>query len=227
LAKPAYALSPEQKIRPILKDLDDRYGVKRWRPGNEPLAVLIRGVLSQNTSDINSGRAYESLMNEFGGWEKLAAARASQIARAIRAGGLAAQKAATIKAVMRWLAGTGSYSLDHLRSMDSGEVQARLTAIKGVGVKTARLVLLFGFGRPEFVVDTHVLRVSKRLGLIPPNCSREKAHVLLDALLPDDSKYSGHMNMIEHGRRTCAARSPKCPVCSVQKWCLYVRGLVE
>lgn len=226
MVKPAHALSPEQKIGPVLRALEDRYGPKEWRRAEDPLAVLIRGVLSQNTSDINSGRAYESLMEEFGGWENLAAARASQIARAIRGGGLAEQKAATIKSIMRWLEGTGGYSLDHLRGLDSKEVQAQLTAIKGVGVKTARLVLLFGFGRPVFVVDTHVLRVSKRLGLIPPNCSRQKAHLLLDELLPDDLKYSGHLNLIEHGRRTCTARSPKCSVCKVQKWCLYVRGLL-
>ena len=189
--------------------------------------MLIRGVLSQNTSDVNSGRAYDSLREKFATWEDLAGAAPKDIAGAIRSGGLADQKAATIKCILDWLSSRDGYSLDFLRQLDSEEVEARLTAIKGVGVKTARLVLLFGFGRPVFVVDTHVLRVSKRLGLIPARCTREKAHVLLDDLVPDERKYSGHLNMIEHGRRTCLARSPDCPGCPVRRWCLYVRGTFE
>ena len=228
MTRPAHRLTPERKIGPVLRALDERYGRKERRGRQDPLAVLIRGILSQNTSDTNSGRAYESLMQEAGDWEGLGGMPAGRIARAIRTGGLAQQKAATIKAVVRWLGPKGSWSLDFLRDLGSEEVEAELTAIKGVGVKTARLVLLFGFGRPAFVVDTHVLRVSRRLGLIPAGCGREKAHVLLDALVPPESKYSGHLNMIEHGRRTCSARAPKCAACPVRRWCLYVRGgLVE
>jgi endonuclease-3 len=125
---------------------------------------------------------------------------------------------------MRWLSQEDGLSLDFLRDAPNEEIERRLTAIKGVGIKTARLVLLFGFGRPVFVVDTHVHRVSRRLGLMPPRCGREKAHVLLDALVPDRQKYSGHLNMIQHGRQTCRARSPLCPQCPVERWCLYVRG---
>jgi endonuclease-3 len=215
-------LSPERKIGPVLSALDERYGPK-VRRGGDPLAVLIRGILSQNTSDVNSGRAYESLMAGFGDWEAVAGASRRSIARAIQSGGLADQKARTIQSVMQWLSRRDGYSLDFLGELDSAEVEQRLTAIKGVGIKTARLVLLFGFGCPVFVVDTHVLRVSRRIGLIPPRCTRRKAHVLLDELVPDERKYSAHMNMIEHGRSTCGARSPDCPACPVSKWCLYVR----
>jgi endonuclease-3 len=207
----------------VLDALEGAYGRPRWRKREEPLAVLVRGVLSQNTSDVNSGRAFENLMAEFGTWPVVAAARTGRIARAIRSGGLADQKAATIKALLRWLDGKGGYSLDFLRGLDSGCAERELTAIKGVGIKTARLTLMFGFGRPVFVVDTHVLRVSRRLGLVPERCGREKAHVLLDPLVPDARKYSGHLNIIAHGRSVCHARSPECDGCCVRRWCVHVR----
>lgn len=223
MAIAAHKLRPERKIGPVLRTLDEHYGRKIWR-GGEPLGVLVRGILSQNTSDVNSGRAYEGLMQEFGGWGEIARATPKRIARAIRSGGLADQKARTIKSVMRWLGRLDGYSLDFLRELDSRRAERELTAIKGVGIKTARLVLLFGLGWPVFVVDTHVLRVSKRLGLVPRRCSREKAHLLLDDLVPDGDKYSGHLNMIAHGRQTCGSRSPDCAACPVRRWCLHVRG---
>ncbi len=220
-----HKMKPVEKIGPVLRALDDFYGRKVQERDRDPLDVLIRGVLSQNTSDVNSGRAWESLMAEFGDWPAMAAARTQRIADAIRSGGLADQKAATIQAVLRRLGERGEYSLDFLQGMDSEEAEAFLTSIKGVGVKTARLVLLFGLERPSFVVDTHVHRVSRRLGLIPARADRHKAHVILDELVPDRDKYSGHMNMIQHGRRTCRARSPLCEGCPVRRWCLHVRGV--
>jgi endonuclease-3 len=225
VTRAAYRLSPGRKIVPVLDVLRKAYGSEKWRPRGEPLAVLVRGVLSQNTSDVNSGRAFDSLMQRFGDWEAVAGARARSIAAAIRSGGLADQKAATIKAIMRWLGEGGGYSLDFLAGLETDEAERLLTGIKGVGIKTARLTLLFGLGRPIFVVDTHVLRVSRRLGLVPPKCTREKAHVLLDDLIPDRRKYEGHLNMIAHGRRTCIARSPRCDGCPVAGWCLHVRGM--
>jgi len=221
---PAHRLRPARKVGPVLKALDAFYGTPR-KHRDDPLAVLVRGVLSQNTSDVNSGRAYGDLMDRFGGWPGVAAAKPRQIARAIRSGGLADQKARTIRDVMRWVAEQADgYSLDFLNDVASPEAERRLTALKGVGIKTARLVLLFGFDRPVFVVDTHVHRVSGRLGLITGKCGRDKAHVLLDEMIPDGAKYTGHMLMIQHGRRTCRARRPLCDECPVRKWCVYVRA---
>lgn len=217
----------ERKAAPVLEALDECYGRKSLGDPEDPLAVLVRGILSQNTSDVNSGRAYRELMDRFGDWEGLAGASPSQIEETIRSGGLAEQKSRSIKAVMDWLSDRDRYSLDFLADMDSREAEAELTRIRGVGVKTARLVLLFGLGRPVFVVDTHVHRVSRRLGLIPENANRRKAHDLLDDLIPDEDKYSGHLNLIQHGRRTCRARNPLCDECCVRGWCLYIQGALE
>ncbi len=226
MAVAAHKLSAERKMLPVLDALREHYGDK-LRPPREPLGVLVRGVLSQNTNDANSGRAFDALMAECGDWAGVAGATERRIARAITVGGLADQKARTIRSIMQWLGERGAYSLDFLGGLPTAEAERLLTRIKGVGIKTARLTLLFGLGRPVFVVDTHVHRVSRRLGLIPPKCGREKAHVLLDAIVPDERKYSGHMNLIEHGRRTCRARSPLCDGCCVRRWCLFVRGLLD
>jgi len=220
---PAHALAPERKIAPVLDALRGCYGLPR-RPRRDPLEVLIRGVLSQNTSDLNSALAHEGLRETFGDWQGVADAPRRAIERAIRPGGLAAQKAACISAILSWLSGRGGYSLEFLRDMDAADAQKELTSIRGVGIKTARLVLLFGFGRPVFVVDTHVHRVARRLGLIPDRCTRQRAHLLLDDLVPDAAKYSAHMNMIRHGRRLCRARGPDCEPCPVRRWCVFVRG---
>ena len=218
---PAHKTTPERKISPVLKALESYYGRPR-RPKRDPLVVLVRGVLSQNTSDVNSGRAYDALIETFGSWEAIAAASTTAIERAIRAGGLAAQKSRTIKSVMDRLSERGAYSLDHLRDRPLDEAERELRTIKGVGVKTARLVLLFGFGKPVFVVDTHVARVARRLGLVPERCTRERAHLLLDDLVPDAVKYSAHMNMIHHGRQLCRPRNPLCDRCPVRRWCVFV-----
>ncbi len=219
-----HRLPPREKIGPFLRALEERYGRPERGGDRDPLEVLVRGILSQNTSDVNSGRAYDSLLERFGNWESLAEADREEIEEAIRNGGLARQKAATIAELMDWLGGRDAYSLDFLDELDSDQVERRLRQLKGVGVKTARLVVLFGLGRPVFVVDTHVHRVSLRLGLVPAGTTRDKAHKLLDELVPDADKYSGHLNMIRHGRETCTARSPRCDQCPVRRWCLYVRG---
>ena len=221
-ATPPYKTDPRRKMPAVLQALRRHYG-RPERPEADPLEVLVRGVLSQNTSDANSGRAYKALMETFGAWDAMAAARTAAIERAIRGGGLAAQKARTIKSILGRLSQRGGYSLDYLRERPPKEAEEELKSVKGVGVKTARLVLLFGFGRPVFVVDTHVHRVAGRLGLIPARCTREKAHVLLDELVPDGQKYAAHMNMIRHGRELCRPRSPLCERCPVRRWCVFVR----
>jgi len=220
-----HRLTPDEKIGPVVEALRRHYGAVR-RPRRDPVEVLIRGVLSQNTTDLNSGRAYDQLVKAFGSWENIARAQASAVQKAISQGGLAAQKAATIKSILRWLEGRGGYSLEFLRAMPSAEAERALRQVKGVGIKTARLVLLFGFGRPVFVVDTHVLRVAARMGLIPDRCTRARAHAVLDGLIPDRRKYEAHINMIRLGRQICRPRSPNCTLCPVKPWCRFA-GVIE
>jgi len=213
-------LAPEEKLTPVLDALAEAYGVTE-APERDPMQVLVRGILSQNTSDVNSDRAYESLRDRFPAWSDIAQAEEDAVRDSIRSGGLAEQKAKTIKAVMEMFCRNGGASLDELSDMKPAEAEEELTAIKGIGIKTARLVLLFGFGWPVFVVDTHVHRVSRRLRLVPENATRAKSHVLLDDLIPDARKYEAHINFIRHGRECCRARNPLCDECPVTRWCVY------
>ncbi|MFP4026996.1 MAG: endonuclease III domain-containing protein [Candidatus Brocadiia bacterium] len=215
---------PKEKIGPVLDALAESYGIPS-RADSDPLEVLVHGILSQNTSDLNSGRAWNELKVSYGSWEEMAGATNPQIAEAIKCGGLADQKAAAIGELLDWLGERGEYSLNFLEPLSAEEAEKKLTQIKGIGVKTARLALLFGFGKPTFVVDTHVLRVGQRLRLIPADCSRIKAHKRLDELVPDKRKYSAHLNMIEHGRELCHPSSPECEKCPVQTWCVFTDEL--
>ncbi|MEF8787424.1 MAG: endonuclease III, partial [Planctomycetota bacterium] len=214
----SHTMTAEEKIDPVLRELAAEYGTAT-RPDRDPLEVLVKGILSQNTSDTNSDRAYEELRSAYPTWSEMAEADEESIADAIRSGGLANQKASAIGSVLRWGGGDAEAAVERLRSMDPEEAEKELTSIKGVGIKTARLVLLFGFGWPVFVVDTHVHRVSGRLGLIGPNTTRRRAHHVLDELVPDRRTYEAHINLIRHGRACCTARSPDCPDCCLLEWC--------
>lgn len=215
-------MDPAEKIAPVLDALREHYGTPD-SPDRDPMEVLVRGILSQNTSDVNSGRAYENLLETFGTWETIARADQSQVEKAIASGGLAERKAETIQSALHWLGQRGAYSLDFLDDLPAEEGEKSLRQIKGIGVKTARLILLFGFEMPTFVVDTHVLRVSQRLRLVPANCGREKAHRLLSAVVPADRTYTAHINMIRHGRSMCSPSNPDCEECPIQQWCVHVR----
>lgn len=185
-----------------------------------PLDELILTVLSQNTNDVNRDRAYSELRRRFPTWEKVAAAPVREIAAAIRVGGLARQKAARIKEMLKVIREReGRLSLSRLCRLPQEEALAYLRSLKGVGAKTAACVLLFSCGRPVFPVDTHILRVSKRLGLIDQRMDAAKAHAVMGELLPAESVYSLHLNLIEHGRRRCHPRKPECPACCLKAQC--------
>jgi len=216
-------LEPQRKVTAVLDALKGTYGRQR-RGRRDPLEVLVRGILSQNTSDVNSARAYQALRKRFATWQQVANAMPADIALTIKCGGLANQKAEAIRCALVKLSENGNPSVNRLMHMDSPAAERELTAIKGVGIKTARLVLLFGFGRPVFVVDTHVHRVARRAGLVPPQTGREKAHMLLDELIPDNRKYEAHINLIRHGRQCCRARKPLCGECCIRKWCAFAHG---
>ncbi|MBE0610409.1 MAG: endonuclease III, partial [Dehalococcoidia bacterium] len=181
-----------------------------------PLAELILTVLSQNTADTNSGRAFVQLMRRYPSWDAIAAAPTEELVATIQSGGLAQQKAPRIQAIFRAVAERSpDWDLSFLETMPLEEARAWLRALPGVGPKTAACVLLFSLGRPALPVDTHVERVSKRLGLIPAKATADQAHDLLEALVDPADYYPFHMLLIKHGRRICAARKPDCPRCPI------------
>jgi endonuclease III len=204
----------------VLRLLRKEYGPQKWQPRQDPLSSLIATVLSQNTSDINSHRAFAALVNRFETWESVATADVNELARTIRAGGLADIKARRIKLILHQIReGQGSLDLGFLKGLGLAEAKAWLRGLPGVGPKTAGCVLLFSLGMPAMPVDTHVYRVARRLGLIDARASVEKAHEILEGLLPARDVYEFHILMVEHGRRTCKAQRPRCTACVLRGLC--------
>jgi len=207
-------------IEEVIELLEQEYGPGKWQPDRNPIDVLIGTILSQNTSDANSGRAFASLKASFDSWKAVASAPAEHTAQVIKSGGLSQIKAARIKQVLEQIEKEqGRISLDSLKTMNMAEAEDYLMRLPGVGHKTASCVLLFSLGKPSLPVDTHVFRVAKRLGLIDSRVSIEKAHSLLQEQIPPSKVYQFHIHMIEHGRRICHARQPRCDRCILRGVC--------
>ncbi len=210
------ALTPTEIIRLLVA----QYGEPPRRPRRDPLDELVLGVLSQNTSDVNSGRAFARLKNAFAGWQAVLAAERLRVEEAIRPGGLAPTKAARIQAILaEILERRGSFDLSFLADLPLEEAKSWLRSLPGVGPKTAAVVLLFSLGRPAFPVDTHVHRVVRRLGLVPAKASAVQAQEMLEPRLAAEDVYPFHMYLILHGRRTCLALRPRCPECHLRHGC--------
>jgi endonuclease-3 len=190
------------------------------------IGALIATILSQHTSDLNSGRAYASLKAAFpGGWEQVRTASIDSIADTIRSGGLAQMKAPRIKELLEEIRQrNGDVSIDKIRSLSDRDAMAYLTSFRGVGPKTAACVLMFNMGRPVIPVDTHVYRVSMRLGLIDKKNDPGQAQDILLDLIGEKLAYSFHVHLIEHGRAICHARNPKCKICPVAEECPSKQG---
>lgn len=201
------------------------YGVKKQNGFADPTEELILTVLSQNTNDTNRDRAYKSLRRRFPHWDDIANARPSEIAAAIRVGGLANIKSKRIIRILRQIkARSAGYSLSFLKKMADDEVWSYLSEFDGVGPKTVSCVMLFSLGRGTMPVDTHVHRVGRRLGLIPDHFTAEQAHEwFADLSLPVDI-YQLHLNMISHGRTLCRPARPKCGECNLKRYCSYYRN---
>jgi endonuclease-3 len=212
--------SREMPLEKVIKLLEQEYGPREWQPGEEAVDVLIGTVLSQNTSDANSGRAFGSLKAAFDNWEAVASAPVEHIAQAIKSGGLSRVKAVRIKQILAEIEEErGRINLDFLRSMDMTEAEDYLLRLPGVGQKTASCVLLFALGKPSLPVDTHVFRLAKRLGLIDFKVSIDRAHDLLQEQIPPAKVYQFHLHLIQHGRRLCHARQPRCNECVLKEIC--------
>ncbi len=200
--------------------LAEHYGPRVWRGRRDPLGELIMTILSQNTTDRNSGRAYSELRRRFPDWQAVIDAPTAEVYAAIQPAGLGNVKAPRIQRTLEAIQErTGALSLDQLDSMSMEDARAWLLSLSGVGPKTAACVLLFALGKPALPVDTHVHRVSLRLGLIAPQVSAEQAHALLEAALPPDAVYAFHLNLIQHGRLICHARRPECGRCPLTEHC--------
>lgn len=216
----------ERRIGSIIGALERSFGVPKWRGKRPVLETLISGILSQNTNDRNRDRAYELLRERFPKWEDVLRARSGSVAAAIRVGGLANQRAKRIKGLLSWVKETyGGFDLQFICEMEPEEATGLLLPLKGVGIKTVRVVLLFACGKDVFPVDTHILRVSRRLGLLPPNCSAWKAHQIMGGLVPGRRAYSFHLNLIRLGRVICKPRGPLCWECPISRWCGHGRDL--
>ena len=211
----------QARVLEVYGRLERLFGRPRRTGHLDPVSELVSTILSQNTSDTNRDRAFFRLRERFPTWAQVRDAPAAEIQEAIRPAGLSEVKAPRIKdALLQVTQADGTLSLDFLRQMSVADAKAWLTAIKGVGPKTAAIILLFSFGRPAFPVDTHIHRVSQRLGLIGPKVSREQAHVILEQLVPPRLYYPFHINVIRHGREICRPQ-PRCEVCPLRDLCCY------
>lgn len=222
-ATAADARGLRRRIRRIAKLLTQMYGAPRPRR-EDPLDALVATVLSQNTSDTNSARAFRRLKERFPSWDEVRTADVAQVADAIKTGGLAGVKAARIKRILERLhRERGSTSLGFLPGLDPDAARGYLMSFDGVGPKTAACTLLFGCGMPVFPVDTHVLRVARRLGLIPKGCDADRAHAILGSVVPSELVYPLHVNMITHGRRRCRPQKPRCDGCLLSRECVFLK----
>jgi len=182
-------------------------------------------VLSQATSDTNSSRAFAELKLRFPDWDAVRRAPTAAIRSSIRRGGLARVKAARIRAILKQVhAERGETSLEHLRRASSDDIKQRLGRLPGVGPKTIACVLLFGLGRPDFPVDTHVHRVARRLGWVAPRSSAEATYRHLNVRVPEEWMHELHVLMVDHGRELCRARAPHCPECPLRRGCDSASG---
>jgi endonuclease-3 len=209
-----------RRVRAITRRLERRFGDLIPPRASDPLEELILTVLSQHTSDVNAERAFTSLRAVFPSWEGVVAAPETAVADAIRSGGLANTKAPRIQAILREVHDReGSYDLSRLRDLTDTEARAYLTSLPGIGPKTAAVVLSFSLGRDAIPVDTHVLRVARRLGLVPGNASAERADRLLHDLVPEGLRTRLHVGLIRLGREICKAPTPRCAVCPLKDLC--------
>lgn len=222
-------MEKQAKAQAIYLRLNRFFGEPIWAPCPDAVDELIATILSANTNDINSGRAFAQLKARFGDdWDAVRLAPLDEIKAAIRPAGMYHQKAAHLVATLEQLKREqGDYTLAHLATLPVQEALAYLTRLPGVGHKTASIVLLFCFNLGAFPVDTHIQRISQRLGVEHRRASPEKIKASWEALLPPSSFYALHLNLIRHGRQICLARLPKCALCPLQTVCDYFNNTGE
>ncbi len=211
-----------KRVHRLTSALEKHLGVPRVRRRGDLIGSFVLTTLSQHTSDLNADRAFKALEGRFARWEDVARASPGAIASAIRSAGLANQKSIRIRDFVCWVKDTfGDYDLAPIRKMPTQEIIGLLTSVKGIGIKTVSVVLLFSLGRDVFPVDTHVHRICRRIGLVPETATAEKTHHLMAPLVPPGKAMSLHVNMLRLGRTICFARGPKCGICPLNRLCDY------
>jgi endonuclease III len=213
-------VADRRRVRAIHRRLERRFGPLAPPRSSDPLEELVLTVLSQHTSDLNAARAFAELRRRFPDWDDVVRAATSDVADAIRSGGLANIKAPRIQGILREIfEREGRYDLSFLAGMSDADARAYLSSLNGVGPKTGAIVLAFSLGRNALAVDTHVHRVTRRLGLIPPNASAEKAHRILEEVVPPELRVPMHVGLIRLGREICKAPRPRCEICPLNDVC--------
>lgn len=213
----------QEKITQIHQRLNDAFGAPVWRTPLSPVDELVSTILSQNTNDVNRDKAFDRLKAAFPDWQSVMEADVDEVIDAVRIAGLANQKGPRIQGALQDIADQtgGKLDLTFLRDLPLTEARQWLMDIKGVGPKTAAIVLLFSMGIPAFPVDTHIYRVTGRIGLRPEKISVEKAHAYLEARIPEELFYHLHLNLIRLGREVCGARKWECFRCPVEDLCQF------
>lgn len=215
----------KQQAQIVYDRLLQAFGMPDWHNPQPALDELVNTILSQNTNDVNRDVAYNRLRAQFPTWEAVRDADPQAVIEAVRPAGLGNQKGPRIQAVLQQItAERGNLDLDFLRAMPPAAVHAWLTAFNGVGPKTAAIVMVFSLDMPAFPVDTHVYRVSGRLGLRPESMTVEEAHHHLAALFDPATYGPAHLNLIRLGREICSARKPACERCPLTDLCAYYRA---
>ncbi len=215
-------LTPGECALEVHRRLLALYGQPTWRAPLPILDELISTILSQNTNDINRDRAFTQLKNRFKTWEEVRDAEPAEVIAAIRSAGLANQKGSRIQSILRAITQErGSLDVDFLKEMTTDEARAWLNKFTGVGPKTTSIVLLFSLNQPAFPVDTHIHRVTGRIGLRPEKMSREQAHAYLAQVFPPETYAAAHLNIIRLGREICHPRKPECERCVLNTLCDY------
>jgi endonuclease-3 len=213
------------KYAPIAAELHAVFGYPGWRQSLPAVDELVDCILSQSTNDNNRDRAFAALKARYPSWEAVMNAPTEEVVETIRPAGLANQKAPRIQHVLRRIyAERGALDIDFLNSLPLDEARGWLTALDGVGPKTAAIVLCFAFNRPAFPVDTHIHRIGQRVGFLPQGISAEKAHPIMEAIVPPEDHYAFHLNLIRLGREICQARRPACERCPLTAHCDYYQG---
>lgn len=216
------------KVTEVAKRLRKHYGEPEKRDRDEPVLSLIKVILSQNTNDKNRDRAYNSIIQKYGCKEEILNANREELAELISVAGMHNIKSKRILKCLRKIKEErGNLDLSFLKEMELDEAKRWLKQLPGVGPKSAAIILNFNFDMAAFPVDTHVFRVSKRLGLISDNINRDKAHDILEEKVKDKDPYSFHINLIKHGRKICKSRKPRCEECFLTQICNYYKEEVR